>query len=264
MKKTILVVTSCLLLASISLISCKKTNNAGSSKMTVYLTDDPASYDAVNIDIQDIQVNNSSDNGTDKGWVSIAPHRKGIYNLLDFKNGLDTLLGSDELPAGDISQIRLILGTNNSVTVNGINYPLSTPSAQQSGLKLNVHATLVEGIEYKIWLDFDAGRSIVITGNGSYILKPVIRTYTQATSGAIKGDILPLAARSIVYAIQNSTDTIGSAITDAVSGNFLIGGLPAGNYTVAIDASNNYADSAINTSVSTGIVTDLGPVHLHQ
>lgn len=264
MKKTILVVCSCIVLTAISLSSCKKNNNPGNSKMTVYLTDDPASYDAVSIDIQDIQVNSSSDNGTDKGWVSIAPHRTGIYNLLDFKNGLDTLLGSDELPAGTISQIRLILGTNNSVTLNGITYPLTTPSAQQSGLKLNVHATLVAGIEYKIWLDFDAGRSIVVTGNGGYILKPVIRTYTQATSGAIKGDVLPIAAHSIAYAIQNSTDTIGSAITDAVSGNFLIGGLPAGNYTVAIHAGNNYADSTINTSVSTGVVTDLGAVQLHQ
>ena len=63
---------------------------------------------------------------------------------------------------------------------------LTTPSAQHSGLKLNVHAELTEGITYKILLDFDAARSIVKTGSGAYNLKPVIRTITEATSGLSK------------------------------------------------------------------------------
>ena len=44
---------------------------------------------------------------------------------------------------------------------------LTTPSAQHSGLKLNVHAELTEGITYKILLDFDAVRSVVKTGSGA-------------------------------------------------------------------------------------------------
>jgi len=220
--------------------------------------DDPASYDSVNIDIQDIKVNTG-----DTGWTSLPLNRKGVYNLLDFKNGLDTLLSSSELPAGTVSQIRLVLGTNNSVVVNGVNYPLSTPSSQQSGLKLNLHATLISGIEYKLWLDFDAGRSIVETGNGNYILKPVIRTYSEATSGAIKGSVVPANSHSMVYVIQNATDTIGSSIADTTSGNFLIGGLPAGAYNVAIHA-DGYADTTLSSNVTTGSVTDLGSVQLHQ
>lgn len=50
---------------------------------------------------------------------------------------------------------------------------------------------MIDGIEYKLWLDFDAGRSVVEIGNGNYILKPVIRIYSEATSGAIKGSVLP-------------------------------------------------------------------------
>ena len=143
-----------------------------------------------------------------------------------------------------------------------MNHPLSTPSAQQSGLKLNVHANLVDGIEYKLWLDFDAGRSVVETGNDKYILKPVIRTYSEATSGAIKGSVVPANSHSTAYAIQNATDTIASAVADTTSGNFLIGGLPAGDYNVAIH-SDGYADTTLTGNVTTGSVTDLGSVQLH-
>lgn len=247
------------LFVALSFVACNKNKTAAPSKLTVSLTDDPGSYDAVNVDIQDLQVNT----GSDTGWTSLPLTRKGVYNLLDFKNGLDTLLTSSELPAGTLSQIRLVLGSNNSVVVNGINYPLSTPSSQQSGLKLNVHANLIDGIEYKLWLDFDAGRSVVETGNGNYILKPVIRTYSEATSGAIKGSVVPANSHSTAYAIQNTTDTIASAIADTTSGNFIIGGLPAGNYNVAIHA-NGYADTTVSGSVTTGTVTDLGSVQLHQ
>jgi len=267
MKKSLKLFITISFIVSVYAIACKKNSSSGNStsRMTISLTDDPSAYDAVNIDIEDIQVNSSADSGTNSGWTSLPLNRKGVYNLLDFRNGIDTVLTSQELPAGTISQIRLILGSNNSVVVNGVTLPLTTPSAQQSGLKLNVHATLVAGIEYKLWIDFDAARSIVQTGNGSFILKPVIRTYTDATSGAIKGIVLPPNSHSLVYAIQNVTDTIGSAVADSTSGNFLIGGLPAGNYNVGIHvADSSYMDSTIATSVTTGVVTDLGSIQLHQ
>jgi hypothetical protein len=58
--------------------------------------------------------------------------------------------------------------------VDGVSYPLSTPSAEQSGLKLQVNATLEAGVVYTILLDFDANKSIVVTGNNTYKLKPVV------------------------------------------------------------------------------------------
>ena len=155
----------------------------------------------------------------------------------------------------------MILGNNNSVLINGISQPLTTPSSQQSGLKLNVYATLVEGIEYKMWLDFDAGRSIVVNGN-KYILKPVIRAYTKATLGAVRGTVQP-DSQSKIYAIRNTSDTIGSAIADIISGDFFIGGLTTGKYKIAIDA-NNYRDSTITTSVINGMITDVGSIKLSK
>ncbi|RBL92576.1 DUF4382 domain-containing protein [Chitinophaga flava] len=241
--------------------ACNKNDSGGNgnAKLTVYLTDAPANYDAVNIDVQDVLVNASAG---DNGWQSIHLLRPGVYNLLNFRNGIDTVLASSGLPAGKISQIRLVLGSKNSVVVNGAAYPLETPSAQQSGLKLNVQATLTAGVEYRLWIDFDANRSVVTTGNGKYILKPVIRTYTQATSGSIKGIVLPAIHINSVFAIQN-TDTIATAKPDPLTGAFLLTGLNAGAYNVAFAGDGLVKDTIVaSVNVSIGQVTSIAPITL--
>ena len=242
--------------------SCKKD---GTSRLTVYLTDAPADYDAVHIEVIGLQIKASSDQG-ESGWQTLPMASiPGLYNLLEFTNGMDTLLSSVELPAGKVSQLRLILGENNTITVNGVTdpLPLDIPSGEQSGLKFNIHADLVAGIEYKLWIDFDAARSIVVDGSGGYKLKPVLRTFTEATSGAIKGVVSPLDANATVQA-TNGTDIL-SAIPDPVTGAFLIRGVAAGTWTVTVDANNGYIDQTIsNVSVTVGQVSDIGSVTLVQ
>src|SRR5258708_11912380 len=176
MKTARLVLALLTVLAGGSLIflSCNKSNSSGPSKLQVMLTDDPGNYDAVYIDVQKIEVNVSSDSGTKSGWQTVNVLRPGIYNLLNFRNGIDTLLAAADLPAGTLSQMRMVLGSNNAVVINGQSYPLKTPSAQQSGLKFNIHSTLTAGILYPPLIDFHANRAIVLTGFRTYILKPVI------------------------------------------------------------------------------------------
>jgi hypothetical protein len=187
----------------------------------------------------------------------------GVYNLLELTNGLDTLLATAELPAGRVSQIRLVLGDNNSVKINGEIKPLSTPSAQQSGLKLNLQADLTEGVTYTITLDFDAARSIVAKGNGTYSLKPVIRALEAATSGAIKGTVTPLASTPAVFAISG-TDTVATAYTDE-AGKFMLRSIPAGTYTVSFNPKTGYLPlQKENVSVTLGNITDLGTVTIQQ
>ena len=141
---------------------------------------------------------------------------------------------------------------------------LSTPSSQQSGLKLQLKTTLTAGITYEVFLDFDAARSVVESGNsGNYNLKPVIRAFAEAQDGAISGVILPLDATPAVYAIQGS-DTVTSSYTD-INGAFLLRGLEAGSYKVGIDPSLDYLQSSEeNVQVSIGVVTDIGTIQLSQ
>ncbi|HEX6190811.1 MAG TPA: DUF4382 domain-containing protein [Chitinophagaceae bacterium] len=243
--------------------SCTK-SGLGTSRLSLYLTDAPAAYDAVNIEILRIEIKSTNDFGDDS-WQVLRFNNPGIYNLLDYTNGLDTLLSSAELPTGKLSQIRLMLGTNNSIVVNGttMELPLTTPSMQQTGLKLNVHADLLEGVEYKLWIDFDCARSIVLTGNGEYKLKPVLRTFTQAETGAIQGVIQPLAADATVFAIAG-VDTV-SAIPNNVTGHFLIRGLAPGTWKLVADGNNGYQDQTLeNIPVKIGEITSANTITLTQ
>jgi len=262
MKRSIACAIFLLLLASCT--KNEESQNKGNATLNVYLTDGPSPFDEVNIDIAKIEVNASSDS-TAEGWVELPMLKSGVFNLLHLRNGLDTLIASGILPAGKISQLRIILGTNNSVVVDGVSFPLETPSAQQSGLKLLINAELTAGIDYKIWTDFDADRSIVTTGNGKFLLKPVIRVYTKATSGSIRGVVLPGEANAWVYALSGINDTLASARPDSLTGNFTIQGLNAGVYSIAVDGSNNYNDTLLNNiEVTTGNITNTDTVILHE
>jgi hypothetical protein len=247
-----------------SIYSCQK--DAGSGKQTrlkVYLTDDPANYDAVLVDIRDVMIHVS--NGASGGWQSLSNVSAGTYNLLDFVNGNDTLIADSNVPdGGAITQVRLVLGPDNYVVVNGNMIPLSTPSAQQSGLKINVHQQLTPGSLYILVLDFDAGRSIVKTGNNNYILKPVIRATFELTSGRLKGVVTPDTVLTAVYAVQGP-DTLAGTFTDA-KGEYSISGLAAGVYSLHFEPGNPtfFREQRHGINVALGSVTVVDTVHLHQ
>lgn len=254
---TFLIMSAAMILG---LTSCTDDLSKDSATLVVKLTDAPADYEEVLIDVQELQIHTYPGEDLGQGsWVNL-PVNKGIYNLLDLRNGMDTLLAEVELPAGNISQMRLVLGDNNRIKVNGDYHNLDTPSAQQSGLKFNINAQLEEGVEYELWIDFDAARSIVARGNGTYGLKPVIRTFNEAATGAIKGLVLPVASKPFVKAIAG-TDTL--ATIPAEDGKFLFKGLKAGVYKVVIEPITGFAGKTIeNREVIVGKVTDLGTITL--
>ena len=150
--------------------------NTGTADFNVSLksTTAKSTYEAVNIDIQSISIHTSSDSSETSGWFELETNG-GIYDLLDYTAGNDTILAFDSvLQVQTISQIRLVLGDNNTIVDDGETYDLETPSAQTSGIKIQVHAELQADMSYKVVLNFDADNSIVETGNGKYKLNPVI------------------------------------------------------------------------------------------
>ena len=80
---------------------------------------------------------------------------------------------------------------------------------------------------------------------------------------AIKGVVLPLAANATIQA----TNGVGivTGIPDAVTGEFLIRGLPPGTWSLLVDGNNGYIDKTItNITVTIGEVADIGSVTLTQ
>ena len=160
-----------------------------------------------------------------------------------------------------IKQVRLVLGDQNSVVVGEDSVSLDTPSAQQSGLKLQVNANLEPGITYDLLLDFDAAKSVVKAGNsGKYILKPVIRTVVEALSGSIQGIVMPDSVQYALFAIMGQ-DSIGG-FTDG-HGGYMINGLDAGNYSLTVmpPVSSGLADTTItDIGVQVGDVTSVDTI----
>ena len=254
MKKLFLL---CSALIAVLFMSCE--DDPKNARIEVWLTDGPGDYQQVNIDLQAVEVH-TNDTDTEQGWqsVNITPQ---VYNLLDYTNGKATLLGGLELPGGRISQIRLKLGEDNTVMVDDQVHDLTTPSAQQSGLKIKVNEVLAEGVTYKITLDFEAGKSIFQNGNGTYILKPVIRAVTEAESGAIKGSINP---PGVVAITLMAADTVVSTTSSTEEGAFLFGGIKdPGLYKLVFDApGDGPLVEKTDVSVEVGSVTDVGVIEV--
>ncbi|MCB0430005.1 MAG: DUF4382 domain-containing protein [Flavobacteriales bacterium] len=142
--------------------------------LTVKLTDAPAAYDSVWVDIQRVEIHLVSDQDGGK-WISV-PTNSGVYDLLQLQNGIDTTLADiDSLAEGKITQMRLILGNNNSLYTNGSWEPMTVPSGSQSGIKLVGNIEVQANQNLVVKLDFDANQSVVLNGNGDYHLKPVIK-----------------------------------------------------------------------------------------
>ncbi|MDP2088477.1 MAG: DUF4382 domain-containing protein [Flavobacteriaceae bacterium] len=228
------------------------------TRVQIKLVDAPGDYEEVNIDLKDVLINRTE---SGNGWESIGNVKQGIYNLLEYTGGVEALIADSEIPSGQINQMRLVLGENNSIKINGELTKLDTPSSQQSGLKLNFHTELMGGLLYTFILDFDVNKSIVKAANsGKYNLKPVIRVVAEATSGAIAGKVTPFEFITQVSAI-NGTDTLRTH-TD-LTGKFLVKGVPPATYKLLFtpDTSSGFSPKTVeNITVTLGNVTDVGTI----
>ncbi|UOQ54051.1 DUF4382 domain-containing protein [Hymenobacter cellulosivorans] len=227
-------------LASLAFTGCSKDQDAqNQAKLEVRLTDAPGDFNRVNLDVQQIEVH-LKDEADPSGWEKLAFTPQAI-NILDYVNGRSALLISTDFAPGDLKEIRLILGPNNTVTNReGETYTLKTPSGQTSGVKLRLDkVTLRPSETYQLLLDFDVAKSIVERGNWKpgndkkerYLLKPVVRLVAQEIAGGIYGQVTPAAALPQVLAIRSSltpADTF-STYADA-TGAYRLQSLPSGTY----------------------------------
>ena len=278
-----------LLCLSLIFSACQKdvstTNNPKTARqLSVYLTDDPCQYDSVFIDIRYVEVKidttkehmdddefgDRDDDGDDDhrdhdnfGKWDTLTIRPGVYNILQFRNGLDTLLGTANIPAGKIRKIRLTLGTNNSLVKDGVSHPLNLLAGTNNYVYIKIHNEDEDDVttaQTAIWLDFDVCRSIKLI-NGQYYLKPVLKPFGKKNFGEIEGKVLPEAAHAFVTA-QNTSDS-ASAMPEH-DGEYKIRGLREGAYSLTFKGSGGYKDTTIiNIQVRKGKETKVPTITLH-
>lgn len=271
----------------LSLSACQKEVShvvGPTQKINVYLTDDPCQYDSVFIDIRYVEVkidtalfhndeqgehdNDDDDDNTVRDqygrWdtLTIVP---GIYNIMNLRNGIDTLLAYGTIPAGKVKKIRLTLGVNNSVVIAGVTYPLNLYPNAHSYAYVKVEEEDLDDLapgQLGLWIDFDICQSIQ-EHNGQYFLKPVIKAFALENYGRIEGKVLPRDAQPFVTAF-NLQDT-ATAIPEADDGDFKIRGLKAGTYSVLFKAANGYRDTTVlNVQVQRGRETEIPAITLRR
>jgi hypothetical protein len=172
---------------------------------------------------------------------------------------------------GNYQQLRLVLADNpaNPTTANPLanalvlsgsstEIPLTTPSAQQSGFKLQARFDVQSGQVADMVLDFDACRSIVKAGaSGRYNLKPVVAVIPRLTT-AIEGYVDPALASGVVVSTRDPDNNLRATVPNPVTGKFTLAYLPENtNYTVVV-AGQNLTTAAITNvpvSLATGVTT---------
>jgi hypothetical protein len=223
------------------------------------LTDAPAcGFDEVNITVSRIRVHQSQNaDDSASGWRdhNLTPPRR--INLIDLQNGVLEELGQMALPAGQYTQLRLLLDANapannntaNSVLPVGVSeqQPLDTPSGTQSGIKLINSFTVPAGGLVDLLLDFDACKSIVTRGNGSFGLKPVI-TFVPRVVAEIVGNVDPSIA-GVRISAQAGGAVMRSTVPDA-NGAFKLAFL---NPAVAANVDVVFAAPGRTTSVISAV-----------
>lgn len=218
------------------LMACGGSSSGGSGTMTVHLVDGPiAGYQEINVNIQSVEISGSG------GWITLGTPNKTL-NLLSLVGGVsETLAAGATLPAGRYQQMRLVLGSGNTVKLaDGSVHDLTVPSGLQSGIKLTVSFDVAAGTTKDVWIDFDAARSIQVVqagASGQYILRPTIRAFDKVATGSISGTLTDAAtatglAGAMVYAeaLDGSGNAIisRSTVTDA-NGAYTLDLLPVGS-----------------------------------
>ena len=256
------------LVAALALAACGGGGGGGAGQGTlqVSLIDAPSCYEHVYVTVEKVRVHASGSAGEGEGgWRELTLATPKRVDLLDLTNGVLEELGSMPLPAGSYSQLRLVLAENSGAAplanavqpIGGQLVPLRTPSAHQSGLKLQVHFEVEADKVIDLVLDFDACKSVVLAGNsGAYNLKPVVSVTPKYTT-SIQGYVTTTMALSGTSVSAQKDGEILRSTTPDATGKFVLAFLPDGTYTVVITSEGRATGvvTSVPVTTTTGVTT---------
>lgn len=274
MKKTTqFVAASLIAIVSLVAVACNKStsveNGSAIQQVNFMLTDGPGLYDNVFIDIKSLQIvidtsregsrrrdtcnwdhigaNRNSRKDAGLVWTTM-PIKAGVYDILKFRNGLDTLFASANVPKGSVRLVRIEFGTNNSVVKDSVTYSLNLSPNLPNFIVIKLNGREFEEFasrRHRLWLDFDVSRSIIEV-NGKFYLIPVMHTFVEKNTASVSGKLKPRDAKAVIT-LFNNKDT-AYALPNR-EGDFKMRGLKDGTYTLFVKAFNGYRDTTINNVV---------------
>ncbi len=245
-------------------------SSSGTGTMQVYLSDAPFDGKAVNVSISRVEVSKDG-----SGWITLNSYAPDplVINLLDYRyEGAGAiparyLLAEKPLETGHYTQIRLILTKVTLVDNSNVTYDCAMSSQDKTGLKLTGSFDVSEGTKSAVLIDFDASRSIIQEGNGTYRLKPTVRAVPVQITANVKGDItfkntegttIAVPAGVSIAAYSGEEFIASSPITS--DGTYFFPAMLAGRYNLVMeftaDAPLHYVIpvTSVNVTVNTATI----------
>ena len=201
-------------------------------RINVRLVDAPGDYKAITLNVQRVEIH------TGEGWRTLGTPDVTV-NLLELVNGVAATLVEDAvIDAGRYTQLRLVLGQGNTVTLEDDSvHELKVPSGMQSGVKLTTSFDVAPNTTADLFIDFDAHRSIFVhkAGNSAkYILRPTVRAVDRVVTGAIVGTLrdgagpLPGVEVTAQTTAAGGTPEIVRSTVTGIDGSYVLDLLPVG------------------------------------
>jgi len=178
------------LVSALALLAIPACNTGGlqsttqSGRLNVYLTDAPlGDVASATVTISKVYLIGGSDESGSRFTITDTPQD---YDLLTLQDGVTALLGSASIPAGDYTQLRLVVDQATITLAAGVTFSdgsssktLKVPSGGQSGIKIQLAGPLhIEPGETNLIVDFDVSQNFVFTGEPSHpngvLFKPVL------------------------------------------------------------------------------------------
>ena len=114
----------------------------------------------------------ADETGGEGEWVPL-PSEPKLFDLMKLReSGADEILGEWETAVGHYTQIRMDVDREEVETVDGDNYTAEVPSEK---LKIVRPFNVGAGMRTVLTLDFDGSKSLIITGKGKALFKPVVK-----------------------------------------------------------------------------------------
>jgi hypothetical protein len=280
--------------AAIQIAACGggSTGSGGTTSLRVALTDKNSDlFSSVFVSIREVRVVPTGKEGLPDGDPALpliasfsTPISVDVMTLGPGKALLQRLLGEAVIPPGSYSQVRLVLEANPSgqgrLPVNYVTLasdpstriPLTTPSGQESGLKVLGPFEVKAGEINAIMLDFDPNTAIVARGNGGYNVKPTGIRIVQVSDpstltdfGSITGGMTSFSSWStatLSVVPRGSSSSIASGLVfSSYSGGRWRGTysafVPGGTYRLFVKTPGFLPYSSPVTTVTAGAAASL-------
>ena len=239
-----------------------------SGTLRLSLTDAPAcGYDSAFVTVEKVRVHKSGSAGdSDSGWSEVVLATPQRIDLLTLTNGTLMPLGQTTLPAGSYTQMRLVLAANSAANplanavkpTGGIETPLTTPSGQQSGLKMNINIAIAPDTVADFAIDFDGCKSFVKAGNSGQIhLKPVLSVIPIVSTRIVGFVDASLAVPGTTVSAQVAGVPVRATPPDA-TGRFELFPVPTGTYDLVLSATGRVNAVMTGVPVTAAGATTIG------